>query len=284
MIKIQKNGLNVLKLLPIFILLGSFTSFSDKALAGSFAKTCDGITLKKGVKGSYINVKGIELITKCRTSTGDSRESRIDLNNFITTVNGYMAFTGGSSNALTRTCRNVRLSKNRRTLLATCQTSSGDFRNSSLNLNNRITNRNGILRFDMKTYHRNIQKSISSGGKGLAKDFTRTCDGMILSGVAGADLIARCRTLTDEAIDTRIDLNDFIRNVNGHLTFTNTKGSFFTKTCRNIRLSRTRRTLFASCPTSSGAFRNSSLRIDSRITNRNGVLKYEVPHRSRTRS
>ena len=136
MIKIQKNSLSVLKLLPIFILFASLTSFSDKALAGDFAKTC-----------GRIRLSGSTLSATCRTRRGGNRGSRINLNDFVTNSNGYLRFSNNEG-AFSRTCRNIRLSRSRRTLLASCRTFSGNLRNTSLNLNARITNRNGSLDFE----------------------------------------------------------------------------------------------------------------------------------------
>ena len=131
MTRIQKNSLTLLKLLPIFIVLASFTSFSDKALAGGFVRSCNRIRLS-----------GATLSATCRTRSGDSRRTSINLNNFVTNRDGSLRFSNDGG-GFSRTCTDITLSG--ATLSASCRTFSRDLRNTRLDLNAHITNRNGTL-------------------------------------------------------------------------------------------------------------------------------------------
>ncbi|WP_300636946.1 CVNH domain-containing protein [Mastigocoleus sp. MO_188.B34] len=135
MVKIQKNSFSVLNLMLLFIVLASFNPFGSQALAGGFANTC-----------KRVRVSGSWLSARCKTRRANYKNTGINLNNFVTNRNGYLRFSNRGGN-FSASCKNIRIA-GKSTLRADCRTFQRDYRNTSLNLNGRITNRNGTLDFD----------------------------------------------------------------------------------------------------------------------------------------
>jgi hypothetical protein len=95
-----------------------------------------------------------------------------------------------------RTCQGSVV--NGSTLSAKCQTTSGNFVPSSINLNPYIENVDGVLKWQ-------------SG------NFIETCRSTALTGPS--IMSAQCKTRAQQWVSTKINLDEHIANINGKLTY-----------------------------------------------------------------
>jgi hypothetical protein len=81
-------------------------------------------------------------------------------------------------------------------------------------------------------------------------------------------LTASCRRIDGSWNDSSINLNNYIGNIDGHLTWGE---SNFAQTSQNISVSGG--TLYASCQRMDGSWNDSSLNLDNYVTNNDGNLQ-----------
>jgi hypothetical protein len=107
--------------------------------------------------------------------------------------------------------------------------------------------------------------ALATGG-----DFTLSCRNITITN--GASLEAFCKTINGQEVQTGINLNHHIANINGQLVWA-TQGNFIA-TSRNCVIRGNRRVSILACKTLTinGFETNSSLNLDERIININGWL------------
>lgn len=105
-------------------------------------------------------------------------------------------------------------------------------------------------------------------GKFTATSSNITIEGSVLKAVS--------KTTAQQDVQTSIDLNDYIANIDGTLTWT--KGGDFKATSRNIKVESASgvTTLRAEAQKKDGSsWVNASLNLDEKITNNEGTLEYD---------
>ena len=90
----------------------------------------------------------------------------------------------------------------------------------------------------------------------------------------GSQLKARCKDRAGSYHDAAIELNSYIANIDGVLKW-QANGNFIAST-RNVSL--TSATLKCQSKTRSGAWRDTSINLDEKISNFNGKLIYKFEH------
>ena len=122
------------------ILSASFFVQNSSALAGGFTETCEDIDL----------VSGFVLRAKCRNENDDKVFNAIDLNKYIVNINA--AFDWQLNGNYIASCREIRLLPAPRFgklfLGAICRDPRGNEERAVIDLNERISNQNGILAVD----------------------------------------------------------------------------------------------------------------------------------------
>ncbi|NMG06876.1 CVNH domain-containing protein [Brasilonema sp. UFV-L1] len=98
--------------------------------------------------------------------------------------------------------------------------------------------------------------------------FSRTCENISIS---GSKLSASCEKANGGFNQTSINLNPYIENVDGKLTW---QPSNFIETCRGTGLSGSN-VLKAECKTRNQNFVSTSINLDDHIANIDGKLQFE---------
>ncbi|MDJ0718834.1 MAG: CVNH domain-containing protein [Prochloraceae cyanobacterium] len=111
----------------------SFGLLSDSASAALFTKSC-----------RDTNLNGATLSSSCKDRSGNYKSTSIGLNPFIGNSDGVLQW--GSQN-FSNTCEGIRL-EGAGALFANCKRRNGSSNNTSINLDDRISNNNGNLTFD----------------------------------------------------------------------------------------------------------------------------------------
>ena len=88
-----------------------------------------------------VSLAGTVLKADCKTDKGDYQESSIDLNDFISNVDGCLEWRNGMFAA---NCQNFGLDSSS-FLLAECKDESGTYYRAAINLDHHIINANGVL-------------------------------------------------------------------------------------------------------------------------------------------
>jgi len=106
-------------------------------------------------------------------------------------------------------------------------------------------------------------------------DFTLTCRNITIN---GASLEAFCKTINGQEVQTGINLNNYIVNINGQLGWAR-QGNFIASS-RDCVIRGNERVSILDCKTVTinGFETNSSLNLDERIVNINGSLIYSAPN------
>ena len=106
-------------------------------------------------------------------------------------------------------------------------------------------------------------------------DFTLTCRNITIN---GASLEAFCKTINGQEVQTGINLNNYIVNINGQLSWAR-QGDFIASS-RDCVIRGNERVSILDCKTFTinGFETNSSLNLDERIVNINGSLIYSDPN------
>ena len=106
-----------------------------------------------------------------------------------------------------------------------------------------------------------------------AGDFTQTCRDIDLR--RGSVLEAVCRSVSGRPSRDRINLNDYIANIDGDLRWQ--RNGNFSASSRNCDLDRYRGNTILRCDTQrrNGTWTSSSVNLDDRIANINGTLRYQ---------
>jgi CVNH domain len=134
-LKTPLKGIAVLS----FVLLAAPFIKPDAALAGGFINTC--VAEKVLVRGGG----RVVLAANCITRTGLRVVNELNLSDGITNLGGNLSWGGGGFG---RTCRDIKSPFEVGVLFAECGDGRGGWRRTELNLNERISNQNGVLAFD----------------------------------------------------------------------------------------------------------------------------------------
>lgn len=116
-----------------------------------------------------------------------------------------------------------------------------------------------------------VDQAIATG------QFSRNCDKDNIE-INGSTLSTKCQKINGDFQQTSIDLNQYIGNLDGKLSWGD-KG--FSKTCKNIGVAQLLSTkqliLVAECQPAVGGdiYSPSEIGLDAHITNADGTLKYE---------
>jgi len=135
----MKNGL--LKAVVAFLLavVMSFSMFASQAWAtGDFSKSCD-----------YPEMKGSVLLSSCRRMNGSYNNTSIDLNKYISNVNGLLKWD--CSGGFIESCEKIRLSSSLKTrhteMNADCEI-LGYLVEDGIDLDQHIANIDGVLTYE----------------------------------------------------------------------------------------------------------------------------------------
>jgi|GEM_PF-5273418 hypothetical protein len=133
--KTAVKSIGVLSLVP----LATFFIKPDAALAGGFMRSCVGAEVKTGA----LNL--VWLLATCTQRDGAKASARLRISDHIANRNGKLAWSpnGGGFHS---SCRGVIYV--RETLLAQCKNVSGGWLDTRINLNEKISNQNGVLAID----------------------------------------------------------------------------------------------------------------------------------------
>lgn len=105
----------------------------------------------------------------------------------------------------------------------------------------------------------------------MAGNFSGSCANITLDG--DYDLIALCRSVDGQQKLSSISLNNHLTNTNGQLFWVRDGGGFGGSS-RNVKLIDNGRILEAELGTGHGGWNRTTIRLDEKITNNNGELKY----------
>ncbi len=132
----MKKRLLLLKVTIAFVFtpFASFNLVVNQALAiGNFSQSCSKITLD-----------GSRLSANCSRSNGSVRRASIDLDQYIQNNQGQLQWLPNGN--FNHSCKNIRLVNNHR-LRANCSRSDGTTTDTSIDLNDRIENKQGDLQY-----------------------------------------------------------------------------------------------------------------------------------------
>lgn len=104
----------------------------------------------------------------------------------------------------------------------------------------------------------------------MAGNFSASCDDITLDG--DHDLIAFCRGVDGQRKLSSISLNNLLTNTDGQLFWA--KGGNFGASSRNVKLIENGRVLEAELGNGRGGWSRMTIRLDEKITNDNGELKF----------
>lgn len=116
-----------------------------------------------------------------------------------------------------------------------------------------------------------VDQAIATG------QFTLSCDKNNIE-INGSTLSTKCKKINGDFQETSIDLNRYIGNLDGILSWGDKD---FSKTCKNIGVAQLLSTrqliLVAECQPAVGGdvYSPSEIELDAHITNADGTLKYE---------
>jgi hypothetical protein len=139
------KGLLSLKFTIAFLLapLASLSLIIDKALAGNFTASCNRVKLESTL--------GI-LSANCKKKDGSSDTSNFFYHLYVTNNNGklewYTPKGFNDSGNFSASCSILSFDSSTAVLSAKCRKRDQSYRNSSLNLNGRISNIDGSLTYD----------------------------------------------------------------------------------------------------------------------------------------
>jgi len=107
-----------------------------------------------------------------------------------------------------------------------------------------------------------LMTSIATAG-----DFSQTCTNISMH---GSKLVAHCRRIDQSYKKTAINLDRYIGNINGVLSWDDGN---FSQTCRNVHARGG--VLKAVCERRNGSLKKTSIDLDEGISNINGSLKFD---------
>ncbi|MBD2778667.1 CVNH domain-containing protein [Iningainema tapete] len=118
-----------------FLLLAAFLITPDAALAGGFKRTCEGI-----------RVTGALLQARCARANGEKVSAQLNLSDGIANRDGRLAWSLGGG-GFERTCRSIKYPV-LGLLGAVCGDGRGGESSTAINIDEKISNQNGVLAFD----------------------------------------------------------------------------------------------------------------------------------------
>ena len=194
-----------------------------------------------------IVLDGSVLKAKCKDLEGSFQSSDINLNSYITNLEGKLDWAlGGNFAATSHDLQFCGPS----TLQAICKQTSGGEVLASINLDEHIGNIDGHLMF----------KRERPGG------FSATSKDIHLS---GAELQAKCQANDGSYKDSTLDLNKYIGNIEGCLEW---HSAGFADSSKDISLSGSSY-LLAKCQTSQGSYYATAINLDELVINVDGQLQ-----------
>lgn len=142
MLRSLKNTFKIISVLS-FILLGTVFITPNVALAGGFVDTCWDRRIEQPGR--------VYLTATCENRNGDRVSARLDLSERIANYNGNLSWANPQGN-FQDSCRSIEVWNQPlatfEMLQADCADGNGGFNDSRLNLNERISNQNGVLAYD----------------------------------------------------------------------------------------------------------------------------------------
>ncbi|MDZ8227937.1 CVNH domain-containing protein [Nostoc sp. ChiVER01] len=133
------NLKNTFKIISVLspVLLATFFIKPDVALAGGFSQTCSFI-FGFPADGRY------QMRADCVDKRGNRKKTSIDISDYIANYNGNLAWASlGKFNA---SCEQIEINGNE--LKAKCKDATGALKDTSINLDEKISNQDGVLAAD----------------------------------------------------------------------------------------------------------------------------------------
>ncbi|MGI2908337.1 CVNH domain-containing protein [Tolypothrix sp. VBCCA 56010] len=134
---------NVLKMVSVLSLmfLTTFLIKPDAAVAGAFIKTCSNIRV------DFNNDRAI-LLAECYNNKGQIRRSNLLISNYVANYTGALSWATPPGN-FQKSCRSAGIvDRNQGWLTAKCGNGKGGWVTSEINLDERVSNQNGVLDYD----------------------------------------------------------------------------------------------------------------------------------------
>ena len=147
-LSIQSQGESMMRLQPnhkVMAILGSLVLLAvpfikpDAALAGGFAGTCVDIQVSSAVDGAY-------LYARCAKADGQKVPSRLKISDYIANYGGRLSWALGGG-GFHSSCRSVKYPVLQQ-MGASCADGRGGWSATGINLNDKISNQNGVLAID----------------------------------------------------------------------------------------------------------------------------------------
>lgn len=139
MLKNLKTPLKSIGVLSFVLLAAPFIK-PDTALAGGFSRSCVGIQVSSARDGAYLSAR-------CTKANGQKVSSRLKISNYIANYGGNLSWALGGG-GFHRSCSVANTSPRGPWLQAICGNGRGGFSRASINLNEKISNQNGVLAID----------------------------------------------------------------------------------------------------------------------------------------
>jgi hypothetical protein len=112
----------------------------DAALAGGFASTCVDVQVSSNGGGAYLHAR-------CTKANGQKVPSRLKISDYIANYGGKLSWALGGG-GFHRSCSSSIQPNSRSFLYAICGDGRGGFARTGINLNDKISNQNGVLAID----------------------------------------------------------------------------------------------------------------------------------------
>jgi hypothetical protein len=140
MLRNLKTPVKSIGVLSLVLLAAPFIK-PDAALAGGFTRTCERINVQTDRSGAYLQAL-------CKRANGQKVSARLNLSAYIANRNGKLVWSlnGGGFH---RTCRSIRFPVAFGQLMgATCKDNRQRDTLTAINLDEKISNQNGVLAID----------------------------------------------------------------------------------------------------------------------------------------
>lgn len=139
MLRNLKTPVKSIGVLSLVLLAAPFIK-PDAALAGGFARTCSGMRILGGEGGVYLHAG-------CTKANGQKVPARLKISNYIANYGGNLSWALGGG-GFHRSCSVADTSPRSPWLRAICGNGRGGFSRAAINLDEKISNQNGVLAID----------------------------------------------------------------------------------------------------------------------------------------
>ncbi|MBD3887004.1 CVNH domain-containing protein [Phormidium tenue FACHB-886] len=139
MLRNLKTSATRIGVLSLALLAASFLK-PDAALAGGFARTCVDIQVQSDSGGAYLQAR-------CTNANGQEVPAQLRISDYIANYDGNLSWALGGG-GFHQSCSPSMHPNDRPILNAICGNGRGGFSRTSINLDEKISNQNGVLAID----------------------------------------------------------------------------------------------------------------------------------------